>query len=105
MDDPRPVTVSNLPEYTVSEISGAVKRTLETTFGRVRVRGELTEVKRYPSGHIYLSLKDENAKIAGVVWKTTVPRLGLQPENGTEVIATGRITSYAERSTYQLIID
>ena len=94
-----------MPEYTVSEISGAVKRTLETTFGRIRVRGELTEVKRYPSGHIYLSLKDENAKIAGIIWKNTIPRLGLTPENGTEVIATGRITSYAERSTYQLIIE
>ena len=70
MDDPPPPPVSNVPEYTVSEISGAVKRTLEGAFGRVRVRGEITEVKRYPSGHIYLSLKDEGAKIAGVVWKT-----------------------------------
>ena len=105
MDDPRPAPVSNMPEYTVSEISGAVKRTLETTFGRVRVRGELTEVKRYPSGHIYLSLKDENSKISGIVWKGSVARLGMVPENGTEVIATGRITSYAERSSYQLIIE
>jgi exodeoxyribonuclease VII large subunit len=105
MDDPRPTPVSNMPEYTVSEISGAVKRTLETTFGRVRVRGELTEVKRYPSGHIYLSLKDENAKISGIVWKSAVSRLGMVPENGTEVIATGRITSYSERSSYQLIIE
>jgi exodeoxyribonuclease VII large subunit len=105
MDDPRSATASNAPEYTVSEISGAVKRTLETTFGRIRVRGELTEVKRYPSGHIYLSLKDENAKIAGVVWRTAVPRLGLTPENGTEVIATGRISAYSERSSYQLIIE
>ena len=105
MDDPRPSPVSNMPEFTVSEISGAVKRTLETTFGRVRVRGELTEVKRYPSGHIYLSLKDENAKISGIVWKGSVSRLGMVPENGVEVIATGRITSYAERSSYQLIIE
>jgi exodeoxyribonuclease VII large subunit len=105
MDDPRPTAVSNIPEYTVSEISGAVKRTLETTFGRVRVRGELTEVKRYPSGHIYLSLKDENSKISGIVWKSTVPRLGMVPENGTEVIATGRISAFGERSAYQLIIE
>ncbi len=56
-------TASNVPEYTVSEISGAVKRTLEGTFGRVRVRGEITELKRYPSGHIYFSLKDEGAKL------------------------------------------
>ena len=105
MDDPRPLPVSNMPEYTVSEISGAVKRTLETTFGRVRVRGELTEVKRYPSGHIYLSLKDENSKISGIVWKNAVPRLGMVPENGTEVIATGRISAFGERSSYQLIIE
>src|ERR1700722_10352510 len=105
MDDPRPAPVSNMPDYTVSEISGAVKRTLETTFGRVRVRGELTEVKRYPSGHIYLSLKDEASKISGIVWKSSVPRLGMVPENGTEVIATGRISAYGERSSYQLIIE
>ena len=105
MDDPRATTISNMPEYTVSEISGAVKRTLETTFGRVRVRGELTEVKRYPSGHIYLSLKDEAAKISGIVWKGSVGRLGMVPENGIEVIATGRVTAYSERSSYQLIIE
>jgi exodeoxyribonuclease VII large subunit len=105
MDDPRPSPVSNMPEYSVSEISGAVKRTLEATFGRVRVRGELTEVKRYPSGHIYLSLKDEAAKISGIVWKGSVSRLGMVPENGVEVIATGRITAYSERSSYQLIIE
>ena len=96
---------SNVPEYTVSEISGAVKRTLEGNFGRVRVRGEITELKRYPSGHIYFSLKDEGAKLAGVVWKSAVPRLGMVPENGVEVVATGRISAYAERSSYQLITE
>jgi exodeoxyribonuclease VII large subunit len=105
MDAPLPSPISNMPEYTVSEISGAVKRALETTFGRVRVRGELTEVKRYPSGHIYLSLKDEGSKISGIVWKNSVARLGMVPENGVEVIATGRITAYGERSSYQLIIE
>jgi len=105
MDDPHPALVSNTPEYTVSEVSGAVKRTLEVTFGRIRVRGEVTEMKRYPSGHIYLSLKDENAKIAGVIWKTSAVRLGMIPENGTEVIATGRISAYGERSSYQLVIE
>ena len=102
MDDPRP---TNIPEYTVSEISGAVKRTLEGTFSRVRVRGEITELKRYSSGHIYFSLKDEGGKLAGVIWKSTVPRLGLDPENGVEVVAQGRITAYGDRSTYQLIVD
>ncbi|HTN09444.1 MAG TPA: exodeoxyribonuclease VII large subunit [Acetobacteraceae bacterium] len=101
MDEPR----GNIPEYTVSEISGAVKRTLEGAFGRVRVRGEITELKRYPSGHIYFSLKDEGGKLAGVVWKFAVPRLGLAPENGVEVIAQGKISSYGERSSYQLIVD
>lgn len=101
MDEPR----GNIPEYTVSEISGAVKRTLEGAFGRVRVRGEITELKRYASGHIYFSLKDEGGKLAGVVWKFSVPRLGLVPENGVEVIAQGKISSYGERSSYQLIVD
>jgi exodeoxyribonuclease VII large subunit len=107
MDDPRPpgINATNLPEFTVSEISGAIKRTLEGEFGRVRVRGEITEMKRYPSGHIYFSLKDEGAKLSGIVWRTSVARLGLVPENGVEVIATGRISAYGERSSYQMIVE
>jgi len=107
MDDPRPpgLNPTNLPEFTVSEISGAIKRTLEGEFGRVRVRGEITEMKRYPSGHIYFSLKDEAAKLSGIVWRNSVARLGLVPENGVEVIATGRISAYGERSSYQLIVE
>ena len=96
---------SNLPEYTVSDIAGAVKRTLEDTFGRVRVRGEITELRRYASGHVYLSLKDEGAKIRAVIWKFSARRLALAPEDGVEVVATGRITAYAERSEYQLVIE
>lgn len=95
----------NVPEYTVSEISGAIRRTLEGTFGRVRVRGEITEFKRYPSGHVYFSLKDERGKIAGVVWRGSVSRLGLVPENGLEIIATGKISAYGERSSYQLVVE
>jgi exodeoxyribonuclease VII large subunit len=95
----------NVPEYSVSEISGAIRRTLEGAFGRVRIRGEITECKRYPSGHIYLSLKDESAKLESVVWKSAVPRLAVQPENGVEVIATGKLTTYADRSKYQLVIE
>ncbi len=95
----------NVPEYSVAEISGAVKRTLEGAFGRVRVRGEITECKRYGSGHVYLSLKDETAKLACVIWKSAAHRLGLEPENGVEVIATGRLTAYGERSSYQLMIE
>ncbi len=107
MDEPRApaAPLGNAPEYTVTEISGAVKRTLETAFGRVRVRGELTEVKRYPSGHIYFSLKDEGGKLSAVAWKFVVPRLGMVPENGVEVIATGKISAYGDRSSYQLMVD
>ena len=96
---------SNIPEYTVGELSGAIKRTLEGAFGRVRVRGEITEFKLYSSGHAYLSLKDEGGKIRAVIWKTTLPRLSLRPENGVEVIATGKISAYGDRSEYQLVID
>jgi len=105
MDTIPPKAAPNIPEYGVSELAGAIRRTLEDSFGRVRVRGEITELKRYPSGHIYLSLKDENAKLEAVIWKTAVPRLALKPENGIEVIATGKIGTYADRSKYQLVID
>lgn len=98
-------TVTNTPEFSVSELAGAVKRALEESFGRVRVRGEITEFKAYASGHQYFALKDESAKIRGIIWKGVVPRVGLKAENGLEVIATGRITSYPERSEYQLIIE
>jgi exodeoxyribonuclease VII large subunit len=98
-------TVTNIPEYGVGELAGAIKRTLEGTFARVRVRGEMTEVKPYPSGHIYLSLKDSDAKIESVIWKNAVRNLGMKPENGVEVIATGRLSTYADRSKYQLIIE
>jgi exodeoxyribonuclease VII large subunit len=103
--DGNAASVSNIPEYSVSDISGAVKRTIEGAFGRVRVRGEITELKRYPSGHIYFSLKDEGAKLAGIVWKSAVRGLGMVPENGVEVIATGRLTTYPDRSAYQLVVD
>lgn len=97
--------VGNVPEYSVSEISGAIRRTLEGAFSRVRVRGEITEFKRYPSGHLYFSLKDEQGKLSGVVWRGSVSRLGLVPENGLEIIATGRISAYGERSSYQLVVE
>jgi len=105
MDETAPPTKSNIPEYSVSEVSGAIKRTLEGAFGRIRVRGEITELKAYASGHIYLSLKDEGGKLRAVIWKSAVGRLGLKPENGVEVIATGKISSYGDRSEYQLMID
>src|SRR5258705_7385744 len=97
--------LTNLPEFTVSEISQAVKRTLEGNFERVRVRGEISGFKRATSGHLYFALKDEEAKLDGVCWRGTAGRLAMAPEDGLEVIATGRISSYPGRSSYQLIIE
>jgi exodeoxyribonuclease VII large subunit len=105
MDEAAPAARTNIPEYSVSELSGAIKRILEGAFGRIRVRGEITELKAYASGHIYLSLKDEGGKVRAVIWKSAVGRLGLKPENGVEVIATGKISAYGDRSEYQLIIE
>jgi exodeoxyribonuclease VII large subunit len=96
---------ANLPEFSVSEISALLKRTLEERFEHVRVRGEISGFKRHSSGHLYLSLKDESAVLDGVVWRGTAARLGLKPEDGMEVIASGRITTYPGRSKYQLVID
>jgi exodeoxyribonuclease VII large subunit len=97
--------VSNLPEFTVSEISQAVKSTLEQRFERVRVRGEISGFKRHTSGHLYMTLKDADAAIDGVCWRGTAGRLGIRPEDGMEIIATGRITTYPGRSKYQIVID
>lgn len=96
---------ANLPELTVSEVSGAIKRTLESAFDRVRVRGEISGFKRAASGHCYMALKDDQAVLDAVCWRGTSQRLTVLPEDGLEVIATGRITSYPGRSKYQLIID
>lgn len=96
---------SNIPELSVSDLSGALKRTLEDAFGRVRVRGELSKVAFPSSGHMYTALKDAGAVIDAVCWRGTLPRLSVRPEEGLEVICTGRITTYPARSSYQLIIE
>jgi exodeoxyribonuclease VII large subunit len=95
----------NLPEFTVSEISQAVKRTLDGAFERVRVRGEISGFKRAGSGHLYFALKDEEAKLDAVCWRGVAGRLALAPEDGLEVIAVGRVSSYPGRSSYQLIVE
>ena len=95
----------NLPEFTVSEISAAVKRTLEGTFERVRVRGEVSKPNYHGSGHLYFSLKDENAVIDACAWRATVGRLKLRLEHGMEVIVTGKVSSYPGSSKYQIVID
>src|SRR5471030_2192435 len=97
--------VSNVPEFSVSELSFALKRELEGAFPRVRVRGEISQPSFSRSGHAYFRLKDENAVLDGVCWKGTLPRLGIKIEEGMEVIATGKITTYAGSSRYQIIID
>ena len=95
----------NAPEYSVSELSGAVKKTLESGFEHVRVRGELGRISRPSSGHVYLDLKDDRAVLAGVIWKGVAGRLRFQPEQGMEVVATGRITTFPGQSKYQLVIE
>ncbi|WP_458095004.1 exodeoxyribonuclease VII large subunit [Roseomonas sp. WA12] len=98
-------SATNIPEYSVSEISGAVKRTLESAFGRIRVRGEICEFKTYPSGHSYLSMKDESGTIRAIIWRGALSKLQVKPENGVEVIATGKITASDKRSDYALQIE
>jgi exodeoxyribonuclease VII large subunit len=95
----------NQPEYSVSEVSGALKRVVEDNFGYVRVRGELSGFKRATSGHLYMDLKDDKAVLNGVCWKGKAASLSFKPEDGLEVIATGKITTYAGRSNYQIVID
>ncbi|WES30124.1 exodeoxyribonuclease VII large subunit [Varunaivibrio sulfuroxidans] len=95
----------NLPVLSVGEISQDLKRTVEAAFSRVRVRGEISGFKRAPSGHLYMALKDEDAVIDAVCWRATVGRLSLGPEDGMEVIATGRLTTYPGRSKYQIVIE
>ncbi|MBI3711016.1 MAG: exodeoxyribonuclease VII large subunit [Proteobacteria bacterium] len=102
---PEPGLGSNLPEFTVGELSAAVKRTVEGAFGLVRVRGEISRPTVPSSGHCYLRLKDETAVLDAVIWKGTLLRLGLKPEEGMEVVCTGRLTTYPGKSTYQLIIE
>jgi len=97
--------VSNLPELSVSELSQAVKRTMETTFDRVRVRGELGRVTVAKSGHFYADLKDPNAVLSVVMWKGSLSQLKFRPEEGLEVIAEGRLSTFPGKSSYQLIAD
>ncbi len=95
----------NLPEYTVTELSGAVKRAIEDGFSYVRVRGELGRVSKPASGHVYLDLKDQNSVMAAVIWKGVAQKLSVAPEQGLEVIATGRLTTFPGQSKYQIIIE
>jgi exodeoxyribonuclease VII large subunit len=95
----------NSPAVSVSELSGALKRTIENAFGQIRVRGEISGFKRHASGHCYFTLKDENACIDAVIWRTSAAALAFRPEDGAEVIATGKLTTYPGRSKYQIVVD
>ena len=95
----------NAQAMSVSELSLALKRTVEDRFGHVRVRGEISGFKRAASGHIYFSLKDDNARLDAVMWKGGAARLPFAPEDGLEVVATGKLTTYAGRSNYQIVVE
>ena len=110
-DDDRPGLLAkvsptdNSPPLSVSELSGALKRTVESAFGFVRVRGEISGWKRHASGHCYFTLKDDSACIDAVIWRGQAAGLAFQPADGLEVIATGKLTTYAGRSKYQIVVD
>lgn len=97
--------MDNAPEFTVSELAGNIKRTIEESFGRVRVRGELGRVTIAKSGHCYLDMKDDRAVINSIIWKGTMSRLSMRPEEGMEVIIEGKMSTYPGRSNYQLVIE
>jgi exodeoxyribonuclease VII large subunit len=101
-----PEPQANVVEFTVSELSAALKRTVEDAYGYVRVRGEISGYKGpHSSGHCYFALKDDRAKIDGVIWKMTFARMRMKPEEGMEVIVTGRLTTYPNRSSYQIVVE
>ena len=110
-DDDRPGLLAkvdpsdNSPPLTVTELSGALKRTVESAFGFVRVRGEVSGWKRHASGHCYFTLKDDSACIDAVIWRGQAGKLAFQPADGLEVISTGKLTTYAGRSKYQIVVD
>ena len=103
--DTPPEAGGNAAAFTVSELSAALKRTVEDSFGYVRVRGEISQPKVAASGHCYLRLKDDNACIDGIIWRGTMSKISIRPEEGMEVIATGKLTTYPGRSSYQIIIE
>lgn len=101
-----PAPASNVPELSVSELANALKRTVEDRFGFVRVRGEITNYRGpHSSGHVYFCLKDQNARLDAVIWKGTFARLRTRPQEGLEVVATGKITTFPGKSSYQIVVE
>ena len=97
--------ISNINEYTVSELNNSIKKTIESRFLYIKLKGELSKITRHSSGHIYLSLKDENESISAVCWRSKVSQLSLIPEEGEKIIIYGKVTTYSPQSKYQIIID
>ena len=97
--------VENIPEFSVSDLSVAIKRSIEGEFSHVRVKGEIGRVSKPASGHLYLDIKDEKSVLAGIIWKGTAQNLKVSPEEGLEVICTGKVTTYKGQSKYQIIVD
>ena len=99
-------SATNLVEYTVTELSGSIKRTIEGAFDQVRVRGEISGYRGpHSSGHAYFALKDDRARLEAVIWKGSFSKLKTRPEEGMEVIATGKITTFPGSSKYQIVIE
>ena len=94
-----------VPEFSVSDISAAIKRNIEGEFSSVRVKGEIGRVSKPSSGHLYLDIKDEKSVLAGIIWRGTAQRLKILPEEGLEVTVLGRITTFPGQSRYQIIIE
>jgi len=97
--------MGNLPEFSVTELSAALKRTVEDQFALIRVRGEISGLKFHSSGHVYFDLKDDKAVLNAVIWRGNVSRLRVRPEGGMEVICTGKLSTYAGSSRYQIIVE
>ncbi len=97
--------VSNNPIYSVGEFSNVIKKLVETNFSYIRIRGEISRPSFPSSGHVYFTLKDTDGTIAAIIWKYTIPRLSIRPEEGMEVICTGKITTFSGQSKYQIIVD
>ncbi|MGA0596599.1 exodeoxyribonuclease VII large subunit [Enterovirga sp. CN4-39] len=103
---PAAAQTTNAPEWSVSELSGALKRTLEDAFGHVRLRGEISGYRgQHSSGHAYFCLKDRDARIDAVIWKSAFSRMRFKPQEGLEVVAIGRITTFPGKSTYQIVVE
>ena len=103
-DQISPPSVSNNPVLSLAELSASLKKTVESVYDQVRVRAEISRPTRAASGHVYFTLKDENTTLDAVCWKTVAGQLSVQPEEGLDVVATGKLTTYPGRSKYQIVI-